>query len=159
VVEKRRGRPSKLTPQVCQKIVDALRAGNFIQTAAEYAGVDRSTVHDWLRRGKRERQGQYRDFVEQVRKAEADSEVRDLAIISKAALEGTWQAAAWRLERKFPERYGRRHPSFELLEKRLTAEIKLIQARLGQMEENHSDDKIINVIIPPLNEFNPPPKE
>ena len=26
----------------------------------------------------------------------------------KAAGEGSWQAAAWRLERKFPERWGRR---------------------------------------------------
>jgi hypothetical protein len=32
--------------------------------------------------------------------------VRDLAIIGRAADEH-WQAAAWRLERRFPERYAR----------------------------------------------------
>jgi transposase len=147
VAEKRRGRPSKFAPPVCQKIVDVIRAGNFVQTAAEYAGVDRSTVYDWVRRGERERQGPYREFAEQVRKALADAEVRDLAIISKAAGEGQWQAAAWRLERKFPERYGRRHPSFELMEQRLTAQIAVMNARLGCLETK-TDDKEITVIIP-----------
>jgi len=34
--------------------------------------------------------------------------VRDVAIIAKAAAGGHWQAAAWRLERKFPDRWGRK---------------------------------------------------
>ncbi len=33
--------------------------------------------------------------------------MRDVAVIATAAKEN-WQAAAWRLERKFPERWGRR---------------------------------------------------
>ncbi len=31
-----------------------------------------------------------------------------MALIGKAAGEGNWQAAAWRLERRFPERWGRK---------------------------------------------------
>ena len=31
-----------------------------------------------------------------------------MALIAKAAGEGNWQAAAWWLERRFPERWGRR---------------------------------------------------
>jgi hypothetical protein len=41
-----------------------------------------------------------------VNKAVAESESRDLATILKAA-QSQWQAAAWRLERRFPEKYGR----------------------------------------------------
>ena len=33
------GRPTKLTPDVQEKIVQAIRAGNYIETAAAYAGV------------------------------------------------------------------------------------------------------------------------
>ena len=41
-----------------------------------------------------------------VNRAVAESESRDLATILKAA-QSQWQAAAWRLERRFPEKYGR----------------------------------------------------
>jgi len=33
------GRPTKLTPEVQDKIVQAIRAGNFMSTAAAYAGA------------------------------------------------------------------------------------------------------------------------
>jgi len=37
----------------------------------------------------------------------SESEVWALQVITKAAAEGNWQAAAWRLERKHPKRWGR----------------------------------------------------
>jgi hypothetical protein len=48
----------------------------------------------------------YRQFADAVDQAMAESEARDLAVILKAA-EKNWTAAAWRLERRFPDRYGR----------------------------------------------------
>lgn len=42
-----------------------------------------------------------------MEKAQAESESRDVAIIAKAASDD-WKAAAWRLERKQPRRYGPR---------------------------------------------------
>ena len=35
----RTGRPTKLTPEVQKKIVDALSAGNYFEVACEYAGI------------------------------------------------------------------------------------------------------------------------
>lgn len=102
------GRPTKLTPELQAKICDALRTGNYLETAAAFAGIDKTTLFDWLRRGARSTSGIYHDFSRAVEKALADSEARDVALVSKAAAEGIWQAAAWRLERKFPERWGRR---------------------------------------------------
>ena len=102
------GRPTKLTPEVQAKICEAIRAGNYIETAAAFAGIRKSTLYDWLRRGQRASHGLYRSFSEAVEKAQADTEARDVALIAKAAAEGNWKAAAWRLERKFPERWGRR---------------------------------------------------
>ena len=60
------GRPTKLTPEVRQKICDAVRAGNYLDTAAEFGGVDRSTLHRWLRRGERASRGIYRDLADGV---------------------------------------------------------------------------------------------
>jgi hypothetical protein len=48
------------------------------------------------------------EFSDAVEKALAESEVRDVAVISIAAAQGDWRASAWRLERKFPDKYGRR---------------------------------------------------
>lgn len=115
------GRPTKLNPEIKNKIVTAIRAGNYIETAAAYAGISKNTLYDWLRRGEREKQRveknpRYKirkseqpfvDFSDAVEKALAEAEVRDVAIIAKAA-EDQWQAAAWRLERKFPDKWGRK---------------------------------------------------
>lgn len=101
------GRPTKLNPELQEKICQAIRAGNYIETAAAYAGVNKSTLYDWLKRGGRAKSGKYKEFSNAVEKALAEAEVRDVFIIGKAA-EENWQAAAWRLERKFPERWGRK---------------------------------------------------
>jgi hypothetical protein len=98
-------RPSKLTAEVADRICQAILAGATIETAAAHAGIGASTFYDWIKRG-RDGDQHYAEFVDQLDQAVATSEVRDLAIIARAA-EEHWQAAAWRLERRFPERYAR----------------------------------------------------
>lgn len=114
-------RPTKLNYKMQEQIVQAIRAGNYIETAASYAGINKTTLYDWLRRGAREKERvannnrarirkeeqPYVEFSNAVEKALAEAEMRDVLTISKAA-EEQWQAAAWRLERKFPDRWGRR---------------------------------------------------
>lgn len=115
------GRPIKLNNQIRDSVASALRAGNYIETAAAYAGINKTTLYDWLKRGEREKQriesnpgakarkseALFVDFSNAVQKAMADAEVRDVATIVRASAEN-WQAAAWRLERKYPDRWGRR---------------------------------------------------
>jgi len=116
-----RGRPSKLTPKIQEEILRVIKSGNYIETACAYVGINKSTFYEWLKRGAREKdrvaknprakvrksEQPYVDFSNAVEKALAQAEIRDVAIIGKAA-EENWQAAAWRLERKFPERWGRK---------------------------------------------------
>lgn len=97
----------KLNEETATAIVNAVRAGNTNETAAAYAGINKDTLYTWMRKGRAAERGAYRDFVEALDHALASSEVRDLALIGKAA-EEQWQAAAWRLERRYPDRYGRR---------------------------------------------------
>lgn len=102
------GRPSKLTPEVQDKVVQAILAGNYQDTAAQYAGIGTTTFYRWMEKGAEDDAPQmYRDFREAVESANATAEVRDVALITQAAQSGTWQAAAWKLERKFPQRWGR----------------------------------------------------
>ncbi len=99
-------RRTKLTPDTKEDIVKALKAGNSRRDSALYAGIAESTFYGWMERG-RAGEPLYMEFLEAVEKAEAQSVVRNVAIIQRAA-EETWQAAAWWLERKRPDDWGRR---------------------------------------------------
>jgi transposase len=92
-------RPTKRTPERETRLLEALRAGNTRRASCAYAGIDQDTLANWLRR--------WSDFSDAVEKAEADAEIRNVAIIQKAASE-TWQAAAWWLERRRPAEYRQR---------------------------------------------------
>jgi transposase len=98
----RTGRPSKFTVERQEQILEAIRGGNYLETAARAAGVGKSTFYEWLER--------FPDFADAVESARAEAEARNVAIIEKAA-QASWQAAAWWLERSFPYRWGRRDPS------------------------------------------------
>jgi predicted DNA-binding transcriptional regulator AlpA len=105
---KHEGRPSKLTDVIQSKIVKAIRAGNYIETAAAYAGISKTTLYKWMQKGSRKEAPRYAAFVNAVERALAESEVRDVMTIGTAAERGDWRAAAWRLERKNYERWGKR---------------------------------------------------
>lgn len=102
-----RGRLCKLTPEIQQKVVAALRAGNYAHVAAEYAGIDRATFYRWMQRGRESTRGKFSDFCEAVKNAEREAEVRAVAVIQNHMADN-WQAAMTYLERKYPDRWGRR---------------------------------------------------
>lgn len=99
------GRKTRLTPERQQKIVNAIRAGAYVETAAAAAGINKVTLYRWLKRGNKYPGTIYAEFVEAVHEATAQAEMRDVLAVSKAAAED-WRAAAWRLERKYPKRWG-----------------------------------------------------
>jgi hypothetical protein len=101
------GRPTKFTDEVTSKILMAIRAGNYVETAAAWAGINKDTFYEWLKLGAKETKGKYRTFSDAVGEALAYAEVNDLMHIGNAAKDN-WQAAAWRLERRNPTRWGRR---------------------------------------------------
>lgn len=101
------GRRTKLTPTIQETIVRALRLGMYQREAAQAAGIGDSTYFEWLQRGEQQKSGVYAEFADAVKKAMAEGEQALLARIQMSANEGTWQAAAWILERRYRERWGR----------------------------------------------------
>jgi len=64
----------KPTATLTAQIVAFVRAGVFPEVAAEAAGVDRRTFHNWLRYGRRaDRAGEYQAFAEAVMVASAQA--------------------------------------------------------------------------------------
>jgi hypothetical protein len=115
-------RPTKLTDERSQIIIDAVRNGVPRETAARLAGVAPSTLFLWLSKGQGST-SRYSEFLESVERAGAEAEEEALEVIRQAARGGAvlgtrrytkrdgtpvveetrakpdWQAAAWYLER------------------------------------------------------------
>jgi hypothetical protein len=100
------GRNTKLTPETQKRITDAIRVGATYELAAQYGGIAYNTFNEWMKAGAAAPSGKHREFYEAVKIAEGETAVRWLAVIDKAAVE-QWQAAAWKLERRYPRDYGR----------------------------------------------------
>jgi hypothetical protein len=81
-------------------IIEALQLGMTIELASKYAGIEQKTFYNWMNRGRREGEGIYFQFLQAIEKAIAKSALVNMAIIQKAAKEGTWQASAWIMERR-----------------------------------------------------------
>ncbi len=99
-------RPTKLTPEVADTIIDAIRDGGFAVTAAHRAGISEQTYYAWCKRGLSGEQP-FAEFLERLKRAGAEAQASLLGLIRHAAERGTWQAAAWILERRWPTDWGR----------------------------------------------------
>jgi transposase len=115
------GQPSALNEGRHEAIVKAVREGSYRAEAARLSGIAPNTLYKWLREGEEAeaaevpygdlRRGWYRALYEDVMTAEAEYEMemrRKINAAAESEKPNTWQAAAWSLERKYPERYGRR---------------------------------------------------
>jgi len=102
------GAQPKLTPELADRLVALLQAGNYVTIAAREVGISRTLFYDWLARGQsHERVDRpYRELRERVENALAQAEARHVAAISAAA-RTNWQASAWWLERMYPDRWGK----------------------------------------------------
>lgn len=105
------GRPSKLTPAVRDRFIAALKEGVSFASAANLAGIGQSTFYRWVEEGGKQASGEYREFLEAVRGAQAEAEEACLRIVRKAA-EKDWRAAAWILERRFRGRWANERDRF-----------------------------------------------
>jgi hypothetical protein len=97
--ESKRGAKGKYDDERVKNILDVIRAGNYNVIAARAAGINPDTFYEWMKTRP--------DFSDAVKKAQAEGECRNVTIIAQAA-QKQWQAAAWNLERKYPERWGQR---------------------------------------------------
>lgn len=118
------GRPTKLTGATITKLCTAIKQGATYALACKYAGITYQALNIWQHRahGEIERRSNPRvkedtaawiegqvfiDLFDALQKAEGDAAIGWLAKIELAASDGHWQAAAWKLERRYPHDYGR----------------------------------------------------
>ena len=98
-----KGRTEKLTQDGIRTAIKYCRAGLPDCQIAAILGVTRETYSRWINHPKTENQ---RQLAHALKKADAEREANLVSRIMQAS-DDTWQAAAWLLERKYPERYAR----------------------------------------------------
>jgi hypothetical protein len=98
----------ELDPEVADRLATMLRAGVHVGTAAEAVGISPRTFRLWMSRAHsgEPRDRPYRELRERVETARAEAELRLVAQVGRAASR-SWHAAAWLLERQYPERWGK----------------------------------------------------
>jgi transposase len=150
----KRGKPTKLNLKLQEAICKHIASGMYPSKAAILEGLGERTYYTWMQRGREEKQGKYKHFQQAVKKAESVAETVYLEQIRKASTgeetgNPVWQAAAWYLERRYPDEWGRRervdvNQSTEInhhVKIDIFAEIKKLEATL----KNRKKSKIIEM--------------
>lgn len=125
------GRNPIYTPEIRKLLEEAIVTGMPYELAAEYAGISKSTLEKW-KAGKFPKAVSAAEkdlFLRTIKRANARAVYEALNVIKGAMVGGLphdarWQAAAWFLERRFPEHFGRR-----------AVEVKATHT--GAVEHNH----------------------
>lgn len=85
----------KDTPEMRGEILELVASGLSRDDACEAAGIHRSSLYRWL---------EYETFATQLTQAERRNKLRCMTLV-QAAGKTNWKAAAWWLERKYPEEF------------------------------------------------------
>jgi hypothetical protein len=101
------GRPTKLTPEVQDLLVEALKTGAHITTAAYHAKVHPNTIWKWLKLGKEDPNGPWGEFRGVIMGAIHEAELRFVAIIAQAAQHNP-EHAKWMVTHRHPKRWADR---------------------------------------------------
>lgn len=96
---KKIGRRSKFTKERKERIIQAIGAGCSYEMAADYAGITRSTLWSWMKKGEEGKDKNYQTFLNDIKSAEIEGAMANLGTIQEAS-QKDWKAAAWILERR-----------------------------------------------------------
>lgn len=121
-------RPTKRTPTAKERILAAIKLGATYELAAKAGGISYETFNEWRK--------EFSEFSESVNSAEAAAAQQWLKQIDKAARDGSWQAAAWKLERRYPQMYGRQVQEH-------TGEVKQTHEHSGAIAIQFSADSVL----------------
>lgn len=102
----------KLTEELINELCKFKRAGLTNKSVCYAANISERSFYEYLNRGEADSQAKkktiYSRFFQSYKKAEAQHKLKRLRQIEAAADRGSWQAAAWELERCYPDEYGKR---------------------------------------------------
>lgn len=147
------GRPTKLTPEVQAKAIEAYRTGHYAEHVAPLAGISEKTLYSWLERGEKGEEP-FADFLQAVKEASAFAIDEAMKTVRAGGM--GWQGSAWFLERRHSALFVKKDPDAALKTKALEAElaksaieIETLKAKLEMLKAGHDPDaQQITVVVP-----------
>lgn len=97
----------KLTPELIEKIIPSIEAGNYVETVCQAHGVHRTTYYKWIKKGEKAKSGIYHYFFDTVRLAEARAEQKLIEEWRYKLQESPSNYKDF-LERRYPERWNKK---------------------------------------------------
>jgi transposase len=132
----------KLTPQRVKTILANIAAGGYIEQSCVAAGITARSYNRWLERGRAEPDSVFGELLELAQRAEAIAEARLVRFVQIAAEDPrNWAAAMTMLERRHPERWGRKDRVHSTVD--ATHKLEIVFAKVK--ESSDVDDQAIDV--------------
>lgn len=135
----------ELTDDTREQIAGRMLAtGSEVPAAAASVGVSTRALERWLELGRQARERRragsppgaadlvYLALLDDIDQAHGAAEVGALGTIQKAMLNQDWRAAAWFLERMWPERYGKRQGRPSGIPQEIRDELEQLRAMKAQ---------------------------
>lgn len=88
----------KYGKEITDQLVELIAGGMKREDSCDMIGINQDTFYAWLKDKRKP------EFSEAIKKAEMACKQRNIARIQNASKKN-WQAAAWWLERKYPEEF------------------------------------------------------
>lgn len=109
-----RGRPTKLTKAIAERVCDGIRLGLSQREAALHGGISEDSFYVYRRKGELDRAENrktiHAHFAEELDRAQLHVKTACLATIHRAIDDGSWRAAFRLLEARHPAEFARRSP-------------------------------------------------
>jgi transposase len=127
----------KLNKELIGRISGFIANGNYHAQACAMCHIGTTTFYRWLEKGEHEQKGLFRDLWDAVKEAESVAEARFIQTIVN---DDSWQSKAWLLERRFPERWGRK----DRLEANVNGSVQVQFVPVEKMSVDEWRTKIVN---------------
>jgi hypothetical protein len=103
------GRPSKLTPELTDKLCNLISLGLSYKTACRLAGISYNAFNLWIKEAEENEncEEKYLEFFNQIRASEEKPINLALTTILNAIEDGNVNAAQWYAERRCKEDFGK----------------------------------------------------
>lgn len=93
---------TKFNEEITKQIIENHASGLTIKDCAAIAGIHRTLLHKWIKRGKEAKSGKYHDFYLAMKKARAEFIKVQLQRIAESK---DWRASRYLLQTVDPENY------------------------------------------------------
>lgn len=96
---------TKFNNETQEKLIIAIRKGAPYKIACKYAGISFEIFRQWKMKANNEKIPKFVAFFDRIKEAEGETALIWLDKIDAAMKNGAWQAAAWKLERRYREHF------------------------------------------------------